>query len=142
MSIDFKINFLKQSDNTVDITSTQKTRMTGGIFALSQKIIHGLFTNVGDDIYNESWGGNLKPIFKIPVLPTNKNKVFTKVRESIKKVESDIISDQALLTDPSAESTLDAANLIDVFPDVDNRIWRIDMEVINKTGTRFAVSLP
>jgi len=142
MAIDFKVNFLEGENNIVNITSSNKSKLTSGIFALSQKVLHGLLTSIGEDYYDINWGGNLLTIFKIPILPSNRSKVYSAVKDSLSKVKKDIIRDQSKIPDLKEESLLVDLILIDVFPDIDNQVWKVDFSVVNGTGDRFPISLP
>ena len=43
MFTDFKVIFLDESQNNlVNVRSTERSRLTAGIFKLTQKVIHGL----------------------------------------------------------------------------------------------------
>jgi hypothetical protein len=144
MATDFKTNFTEKDTNVVHFTSTDDTKLTGGIFFLNQMVVHAMFTNVGDDAYNHGWGGNILDIFKEPVRPGRASEIEARVMISFQKIENDIKNIQARL--PAGEldssSTLSKIDLISVLPNLEEKRWEIKYQVYSEDGESLQTVLP
>ena len=104
-----------------------------------------VFSDLGDDHYAPNWGGSLLQIFDVPVDPSKEPEVYAQCRTSMKKVESDIISQQAQQESPTEEqasASLVRLDLLDVRADTENLTWRVDIRVNSRSGDQLSFSLP
>jgi len=146
MNTDFKTNFLIGEENTVNITSTEKSRLTSGPFKLAQKVTHSLLTNIGDDIFDPDWGSNLLEVFRMPPSgDTAQTKTaFRLANMSVKKTQVDVLNQQSKMriTDENISSMLKKLTLKSVTPDLNNNTWEIDIDIETLNGDTLNISFP
>lgn len=136
-AVDYKVTYIRQADDRVDITSTEAGRLTAGIYKLSQKVIHALLTRVGDDELSPSWGCFLVDILKIPYSSDRVTEVYSFVLAAVEKVENDIINLQQQQTNDSffdETEILDNLELLDVRANVELQQWEVDIRIHSVAG--------
>ena len=132
---DFKIIFVEAQNDKMHFLSTNKTKLTGGISKLIQKVVHGLLTRVGDDLYAPSWGCYIPDIIYKPYDQSRKSEVYTEIVASVKKVEQDVKRMQLLQESEGNIAILDFLTLRSLEIDYTTNRWIISLNLKPVGGT-------